>query len=230
MPEGTTAVRRSELLTRSRRARLCEAWPGVDYVFGLAKNKRLNERIEPHLERAKATFEETGEAARVFKELRYKTRKSWSRVRRVVAKAEHLGKGPNPRFVVTSLPAEKVDARALYEDVYCARGEMENRIKEQQIDLFADRTSTAYMRSNQLRLWFSSLAYTLVEAFRRFGLAGTKMARCQCGTIRLRLLKIAARVRVSVRQIAISFTESCPYAEEFAQAFENLRRLHPLRA
>jgi hypothetical protein len=223
-------VRADSGFCRENIMRLCEAWPGVDYVFGLAKNKRLLERIEPHLERAEATFEETGEAARVFEELRYKTRKSWSRVRRVVAKAEHLRKGPNPRFVVTSLPAETIDARTLYEDLYCARGEMENRIKEQQLDLFADRTSTSQMRSNQLRLWFSSLAYTLMEVLRRLGLAGTKMSRCQCGTIRLRLFKIAARIRVSVRRVLVSMADGCPYAGEFAQAFENLTRLHPLRA
>ena len=223
-------VRADSGFCRENIMRLCEAWPGVDYVFGLAKNKRLRERIEPHLERAKATFEETGEATRVFDDFTYKTLTSWSRARRVVAKAEHLRKGSNPRFIVTSLPAEKVDARALYEDVYCARGEMENRIKEQQLDLFADRTSTAHMRSNQLRLWFSSLAYTLVEVFRRYGLAETKIARCQCGTIRLRLFKIAARVRVSVRRVMVSLAEGCPYVAEFSQAFANLQRLHPLRA
>ena len=228
-PGVEIVVRADSGFCRENIMRLCEAWPGVDYVFGLAKNKRLRERIEPHLERAKATFEETGESARVFGDFTYRTLTSWSRSRRVVAKAEHLRKGSNPRFVVTSLPIKAFDARALYEDVYCARGEMENRIKEQQLDLFADRTSTSAMRSNQLRLWFSSLAYTLLEVLRRVGLAGTKMARCQCGTIRLKLLKIAARVRVSVRRVLVSFAEGCPYAGEFAQAYENLKRLYPLR-
>ena len=204
--------------------RLCEAWPGVDYVFGLAKNKRLKKRIEPCLERAKTLYEETGESSRVFDDFTYQTRESWSRRRRVVAKAEHLSKGANPRFVVTSLGAERFEARELYEELYCARGEMENRIKEQQLDMFADRTSTSLFRSNQLRLWFSSLAYQLVEFLRREALAGTEMARCQCGTIRLRLLKIGARVKVSVRRVSLSLSESCPYQEVFAQAWRNLSR------
>ena len=149
---------------------------GVDYVFGLAKNARLQRILGRELQEAKVQFEATGQAARVFKEFTYQTRKSWSRERRVVGKAEHLAKGSNPRFVVTSLSAEELDARSLYEDLYCARGEMENRIKEQQLCLFADRTSCATMRANQLRLWLSSVAYTLLAALRQFGL---KEQRCQ---------------------------------------------------
>jgi hypothetical protein len=222
-------VRADSGFCRESLMRLCEAWPGVDYVFGLAKNSRLKERIEARAAEARSLFEETGEASRVFDDFEYQTQKSWSRSRRVVAKAEHLSKGANPRFVVTSLGADRFDARTVYEDIYCLRGEMENRIKEQQLDLFADRTSTALMRSNQLRLWFSSLAYTLCEALRRVGLEGTEMARAQCGTIRLRLLKIGARVKVSVRRVMLSLAEGYPYAEVFARAYDNLTRLRPQR-
>ena len=142
------------------------------------------------------------------------------------AKAEHLEKGANPRFVVTTLTG---GPRELYEDVYCARGEMENRIKEQQLQLFADRTSAATMRANQTRLWFSSVAYVLMHALRRLALAGTDMARAQCGTIRVKLLKIGARVKVTERKVWVSLAECCPYAELFIRAWENLRRMAPLR-
>ena len=169
----------------------------------------------------------SGEAARVFTAFEYRTLDSWSRARRVVAKAEHLKDGPNPRFVVTSLTEQ--DPREVYEALYCARGEMENRIKEQQLWLFADRTSAATLRANQIRLWFSSAAYTLMQALRRLGLAGTAMAKAQCGTIRVKLLKIGARVRVTVRRVWVSLAEGCPYADLFAQAQENLRRATPLR-
>jgi len=142
----------------------------------------------------------------------------------LVGKTEHLAKGSNPRFIVTSLSVEQFDARTLYEDVYCARGEMENRIKEQQMCLFADRTSCATMRANQLRLWLSSVAYTLMAALRQFGLQGTEMATARCDTIRLKLLKLGALVRTTVRRVWISFSESCPYQRVFAQVYENLRR------
>jgi hypothetical protein len=196
----------------------------VDYVLGLARNARLQRILGRELHEAKLQFEATGQASRVFKDFTYQTRKSWSRERRVVGKAEHLFKGNNPRFVVTSLPSEEVDARALYEDVYCARGEMENRIKEQQLCLFADRTSCATMRANQLRLWTSSVAYTLLVALRQFGLQGTEMAQARCDTIRLKLLKLGALVRTTVRRVWISLSESRPYQRVFAQVYENLRR------
>jgi hypothetical protein len=196
---------------------------GVDYVLGLAKNARLQRILGRELHEAKLQFEATGRPARVFKEFRYQTRKSWSCERRVVGKAEHLSKGSNPRFVVTTLSAEERDARTLYEDVYCARGDMENRIKEQQMCLFADRTSCATMRANQLRLWLSSVAYTLLVALRQFGLQGTEMAQARCDTIRLKLLKLGALVRTTVRRVWISFSESCPYQGVFAQVYENLR-------
>jgi hypothetical protein len=196
----------------------------VAYVLGLAKNARLQRILGGELHEAKLQFEATGQASRVFKDFTYKTRKSWSRERRVIGKAEHLSKGSNPRFVVTSLAAESLDARALYEDVYCARGEMENRIKEQQLCLFADRTSCATMRANQLRLWLSSVAYTLLAALRQFGLQGTEMSQSRCDTIRLKLLKIGALVRTTVRRVWVSLSESCPYQRVFAQVYENLRR------
>ena len=172
----------------------CEA-NGVDYLFGLARNGRLLAAIEDRLAAAEAEHGATGQPARRFDDFTYATLDSWSRERRVVGKAEHLAKGPNPRFVVTSLGAAEIDARTLYEDIYCARGEMENRIKEQQLDLFADRTSAATMRANQLRLWFASFAYVLLEALRRIGLRHTQFANATCGTIRLKLLKIGAQVR-----------------------------------
>jgi hypothetical protein len=196
----------------------------VDYVLGLAKNARLQRILGKELHEAKLQFETTGRAARVFKEFTYRTRKSWSCERRIVGKAEHLSKGSNPRFVVTSLSPEEFDARTLYEGLYCARGEMENRIKEQQMCLFADRTSCATMRANQLRLWLSSAAYTLLMALRQFGLQGTEMATARCDTIRLKLLKLGALVRTTVRRVWISLSESCPYQRVFAQVYENLMR------
>jgi DDE family transposase len=194
----------------------------VDYVFGLARNSRLQRKIAAQLQAAKQAQETTGKAARVFAEFSYRTRKSWSRSRRVVAKAEYLEKGENPRFVVTSLPAESWEAAALYEKTYCGRGEMENRIKEQ-LSLFADRMSTESMRANQLRLYFSSLAYVLVHALRRLALAGTQWAQAQVHTIRLRLLKIAAEVRLSVRRIWVTFSNAYPWKDIFAAAWIALR-------
>jgi hypothetical protein len=200
----------------------------VDYVFGLAKNSRLLKRIRRQLHKAQRRRAETGQPVRLFHQFRYRTRNSWSSKRRVVAKAECLDQGDNPRFVVTSLGAEQMEARSLYEDFYCARGEMENRIKEQQLDLFADRTSTAFIRSNQIRLYFSSIAYCLMQALRELGLAGTKMAKAQCSTIRVRLLKIGARVRVTVRKVWISMASGHPARELFATVYGNLQRLTPL--
>ena len=193
----------------------CEA-NDVDYLFGLAKNARLLAELIEALASAKAAFEVSGEAARRFKDFTYRTLGSWSRPRRVVGKAEHLAKGANPRFVVTSLKKAKIKARALYEALYCARGEMENRIKECQLDLFADRTSAKTMRANQLRLWFASFAYVLVDALRRKALKHTRLENATCGTIRRKLLKIGARVKISVRRILISMASAHPYQNEFA--------------
>jgi hypothetical protein len=170
----------------------------VDYLLGLAKNERLKAEIAKEMGEAKAQYQQTGRAARLFQEFVYQTRESWSRARRVVAKAEHLEKGENPRFVVTSVSREAWPMQALYEDHYCARGDMENRIKEQ-LMLFSDRTSTHYLRSNQLRLYFSSIAYVLLQMLRRLGLEGTELAKAQCSTIRLKLLKIGALMRITVR-------------------------------
>jgi hypothetical protein len=218
---GDSGFCREELMAR------CEAYQ-VDYVLGLAKNDRLRAEIVAELAQAAEQHQQSGRAARVFKEFRYQTQESWSRARRVVAKAEHLEKGANPRFGVTSLPSEEWAAQALYEELYCARGEMENRIKEQ-LMLFADRTSTAYLRSNQIRLYFSSVAYALMQALRRLGLQGTEMAKAQCTTVRLKLLKIGALIRITVRKVWVSMAEGYPYAERFRQVYAQLQAV-PLRA
>jgi hypothetical protein len=201
----------------------CEA-NGVDYVFGLARNPRLLSEIEAALTAASAEHATTGAPVRHFADFTYATLDSWSRERRVVAKAEHLAKGSNPRFVVTSLAPETINPKSLYEAVYCARGDMENRIKEQQLDLFADRTSAATMKANQLRLWLASFAYVLLEALRRIGLRHTQLATATCGTIRLKLLKIGAQVRISVRRIKVAMTSACPYRAEYHLAYLYLRR------
>mgnify|MGYP000122272862 CR=1 FL=1 len=203
----------------------------VDYVFGLAKNARLFALIHDELEAVAATCTETHQPARLFADRPYRTLDSWTCARPVVAKAEQLtattddGAGKrNPRFVVTSLTDVACDARTLYEDVYCARGEMENRIKEQQLMLFADRTSAATLRANQLRLYHASVAYVLLAALRRLGLAGTALARAQCTRIRLTLLKIGARIRITVRKVWLALASGCPHAALFAQVYAQLRR------
>jgi len=226
-PETRILVRGDSGFCREDLMGWCERHE-VDYVFGLAKNTRLKAAIAAELCVAQAQYEASGEAARVFKDFRYQTRKSGSRQRRVIGKAEHLAKGENPRFVVTSVSTTNLDARAVYEDLYCARGEMENRIKEQQLALFADRTSTHAMRSNQLRLYFSSFAYVLMQTLRRLGLKGTALAKAQCDTIRLKLFKIGAHIRLSVRRVCIAFSESYPYADLFRQVLRTLQGI-PLR-
>ena len=195
----------------------------VDFVFGLARNARLQRALGGELEQARERFDQSGQAERVFKDFVYITRKSWSRQRRVVGKAEHLPQGANPRFVVTSLASEGWPAAALYEQLYCARGEMENRIKEQQLCLFADRTSAHFQASNQMRLWFSSVAYILLNELRRLGLEGTQLARARCDTIRTKLLKIGAQVRVTVRRVWVHLSSSYPYAALFTQILAQLR-------
>jgi Transposase DDE domain group 1 len=226
-PEVKIAIRADSGFCREPLMAWCEA-NGVDYVLGLAQNPRLVAAIADESGQARQQFEATGQPARVFAELRYRTLETWSRERRVVAKAEHLAKGANPRFVVTSLSAERRPARPLYEDDYCGRGEAENRIKEQQLHLFADRTSAHTMRANQVRLFFSSIAYTLLNALRRLGLVGTEMAEAQCQTLRLKLLKIGALVRVTVRKVWVHLASSCPYAEVFRRAHARLSRLRPV--
>jgi hypothetical protein len=200
----------------------CEA-NGVDFVFGLQQNERLNAEIACELHRAEAKSRRTGKPARYFKEFNYRTRKSWSRERRVVSKAEFTTGEANPRFLVTSLKRSECGPKYLYETIYCARGDMENRIKECQLDLYADRTSTATMRANQLRLWFASMAYVLLCALRRIALRNTSFAKASCGTIRLKLLRIGALVRTSVRRIKIAMASSCPEAEVWGQAARALQ-------
>ena len=220
-PQTQFILRADSGFCREELMRWCEE-NRVDYVFGLARNNRLVRSIGAELQSAAAESSATQRPARRFKELVYRTRKSWSRPRRVVAKAEHTGDKANPRFVVTSLSMQEYPARELYEDFYCARGEMENRIKEAQLSLFADRLSTATFRANQLRLWLASAAYVLMHALRRIGLAGTDLARACAHTIRLRLLKIGAVVRVSVRRVKLAMSEACPNQREFIAAFSNL--------
>jgi len=216
-PRTRILVRADSGFARERLMAWCEA-NSVDFVFGLARNDRLVAEIEGQLARAQAESQRTGHPARRFKDFQYTTRKSWSRRRRVVGKAEWTQDEANPRFIVTSLSRAEVEARPLYEKIYCARGDMENRIKECQIDLFADRTSAATMRANQLRLWLSSMAYVLLCALRRIGLSHTRFAKATCGSIRLALLKIGAVLTTSVRRIKIAMASGCPYQDEFRQA------------
>ena len=200
----------------------------VDFLFGLARNPRLVGEIGRELTQAEAEARRTGKPARRFKDFSYSTLESWSRRRRVVGKAEWTNGEANPRFVVTTLKPIEQAARELYEDVYCARGDMENRIKESQADLFADRTSTGTMMANQLRLWFSSFAYVLVCAVRRIGLGHTQFADATAGTIRLKLFKIGALVKVSARRIKFALPTACPYANEWRLAAAYLARAAPV--
>ena len=216
---GDSGFCRNELMS------WCEA-NRVDYVFGLARNQRLRRIIGPQMWEATQQWGTTGKPARVFSEFSYQTRKrkkgGWDRQRRVVAKAEHIDGKENPRFVVTSLRAEEWAAQALYEELYCARGEMENRIKEQ-FTLFADRVSSETIRANQMRMYFSTMAYVLVCGLRRLGLKGTEMETAQAATIRTRLLKIGAQVRVSVRRIYLAMAASYPWESLFEQVHANLQ-------
>jgi hypothetical protein len=207
----------------------CES-NGVDYVFGLARNTRLVGTIAAELAAAQAAAEKSGRPARRFKDFVWTTLGTWSRRRRVVGKAEWTQDEANPRFIVTSLKRSEAGARYLYEDVYCARGEMENRIKECQLDLYADRTSAATMRANQLRLWFASMAYILLCALRRIGLADTIFADATCGTIRLKLLKIGALVRISARRIKFAMASACPTAGLWTRAAIKLAAAAKARA
>jgi hypothetical protein len=220
-PEVRIVLRADSGFAREALMTWCEA-NRVDYLFGLARTVRLVEEIAQELAAAARESAMTGASARRFKDFLWTTRDSWSRRRRVVGKAEHTQGEANPRFVVTSLSQQRADARALYEDLYCARGEMENRIKECQLDLFADRTSTATMRANQLRLWFASMAYVLLEAVRRLALMATKLANATCRTIRLKLLRIGALVRISVRRVKIAMASGNPNQRDWALAYAAL--------
>jgi DDE family transposase len=220
-PKVRIILRADSGFARDELTAWCET-NGVHFVFGLAKNDRLITEIKDELAAAEKTSRRTGKPARRFKQFKWITRRSWSRERRVVAKAEWTQGEANPRFIVTSLKAAECKARYLYEKVYCARGDMENRIKECQLDLYADRTSTGTMRANQLRLWFYSMAYVLLCALRRIGLDKTNFAKATCGTIRLKLLKIGARVIISVRRIKISMASACPVATTWVLAVSRL--------
>jgi hypothetical protein len=199
---------------------------GVDFVLGLARNQRLRKIIGAEMHAATEQWNQTHKAARVFREFRYQTKKTkkggWDRPRRVAAKAEHIDGKENPRFVVTSLASEEWAAQALYEELYCARGDMENRIKEQ-FSLFADRVSTETMRANQMRLYLSTMAYVLVSGLRRLGLKATELAEAQVSTIRTKLLKIGAQIRVTVRKVWVSMASSYPWQELYQQVWTNLR-------
>jgi hypothetical protein len=227
-PGVSILVRGDSGFCRDHLMRWCEA-NGVAFLFGLAKNPRLLRELVPALEQAQQQFTQTGVPARVFHEFTYRTHESWSRERRVVGKAEHLAKGPNTRFVVSSLPTEAFAGQALYEQEYCGRGDMENRIKEQQLMLFANRVSCATMRANQVRLCLATVAYVLLRALREHGLT-QKLAQAQCDTIRVKLLKIGAVIRVSVRRVAVSLSEAYPLRETFVRVWEKLTAvIVPLR-
>jgi len=225
-PEVKIALRADSGFAREALMAWCEGHD-VDYVFGLARNTRLEAELAADMALARVEQAASGGAVRRFKDFTYQTRDTWSRARRVVGKAEMLPGKANPRFVVTSYGAAQWAAAALYEDLYCARGDMENRIKEQQLALFADRTSTATMRANQLRLWFSSVAYVLVNELRRVGLAGTALARAQADTIRVRLLKIGGVIRVSVRRVYVALSSVFPLQALFRQALANIQHAYP---
>jgi hypothetical protein len=201
----------------------CEDQDGVDYVLGYRTNERLKRRIEKRAERMRRRCLVKKRPVRTFLNFRYRTKTTWSKKRRIVSKVEHLTKGANARFIVTSLSKDEIDARTLYEKVYCARGEMENRIKEQQLDLFADRTSTATMRGNQLRLYISSVAYILSSALRRIGLTGSRLANSYIGTIRETLFKIGALVEVTTRRVTIRMSSGYPYADLFNRVANTIR-------
>ncbi len=224
-PEVKIILRGDSGFCRNELMSWCET-QGVEFVFGLARNRRLRQIIGAELHAATEQWNQTGKAARVFSEFDYKTKKrkkgGWDRERRVVAKAEHIDGKENPRFVVTSLTSEHWAAQALYEELYCARGDMENRIKEQ-FSLFADRVSTETMRANQMRLYLSAMAYVLVSGLRRLGLKATELAEAQVSTIRTKLLKIGAQIRVTVRKVWVSMASSYPWQDLYRQVWANLR-------
>lgn len=224
-PQTLILVRADSGFCREELMHWCEEQKGVEYVLGFARNSKLREIIEPQMAEVERQCQQSKKAARVFTEFPYKTVSgSWSRQRRVIAKAEHLEGKENPRFVVTSLAVQVWPAQKLYEELYCARGDMENRIKEQ-LSLFADRVSTETMRANQVRMYFSAVTYTLLQALRRLGLRGTDLAQAQCSTIRLKLLKIGALIRISVRRVYLLLASGYPHQELFARIYRQLQAL-----
>lgn len=218
---GDSGFARNDIMT------WCEA-NEVDYLFGLKRNPVLERAIARQMKKSRGRYYQTKTASRRYRDFRYRTQKSWDRSRRVIGKAEYLAKGANPRFVVTTLSKAEYGAQAVYEDLYCARGDMENRIKEQQLGLFSDRTSSSQFRANQLRLWFSSVAYILLSELRRLGLQGTELEHAQCTTIRNKLLKIGALVRITVRRVWIRFASGYPYKALVTKILENLRAAYQL--
>jgi len=224
-PEVKIILRGDSGFCRNELMSWCEN-NGVEFVFGLARNQRLRKIIGAQMHEATQQWNQTGKPARVFSEFDYRTKKTkkggWDRERRVAAKAEHINGKENPRFVVTSLKSEEWAAPALYEKLYCARGDMENRIKEQ-FSLFADRVSTGTMRANQMRLYLSAMAYILVSGLRRMGLKATELAEAQVSTIRTKLLKIGAQIRVTVRKVWVSMASSYPWQGLYQQVWANLR-------
>lgn len=221
-PKTQLIVRGDSGFCRDALLTWCES-EKVDYIVGLARNNRLAKELKEPMAKAKAKHEKTGRAAREFRSFRYETLNSWSRKRRVVGKAEYLSKGPNPRFVVTSLPSSQFGKRALYEDLYCARGEMENRIKEQQLGLFGTRTSCHRFRPNHIRVWLSLAAQLLIVLLRERALVGTELAKAQAGTLRVRLLKIGAIISVSVRRVCIRLSSAFPRQALFRLAMQQIR-------
>jgi Transposase DDE domain group 1 len=221
-PGVKITIRGDSGFCRWRLMRWCDSH-GIGYVLGLAKNPALERAARDEIARAERQFRQTGQPQRIFGSFGYAA-STWDRTRRVIVKAEHNAQGANPRFVVANVPG---DPQELYEDVYCQRGEMENRIKEQQLDLFADRTSCHRFLANQFRLLLSSAAYVLVQALRRTALSGTELARAQVGTIRLKLFKVAARVGVTARRVVFHLASSYPYQEVFRSVFERLTGHRP---
>jgi hypothetical protein len=223
-PDTRIVVRGDSGFCREELMSFCER-RAIDYLFGLAKNSVLLQMLSTTMAASKEQYQRgDGTTVRRFADLHYRTTSgTWSRTRRVIGKAEHSGEGANPRFVVSSLDSEECDAQTLYEQRYCARGDMENRIKEQQLYLFADRTSTALFNANQLRLWFSSIAYVLMHLLRSHGCVGTQFATAQCHSLRLGLLKIGALVKLSVRRVAVHMASGYPYQSQFRVIYANLQ-------
>ena len=224
-PDVKILIRGDSGFCRAKIFKWCDE-NNTDYIFGIARNNRLENEIKSELAQAECEYEKTKKRARIFKEFDYQPLKAtWGKERRIIAKAEYLARGPNPRFIVTSL---KGVAKELYEDIYCQRGDMENRIKEQQLDMFADRTSTQSMRANQLRLWFSTIAYTFMHLLRWIGLENTELNKAQCHTIRVKLLKIGAQIKVSVRRIHIAFSEAFPLKDILRSCILNIQSWIPI--
>ena len=226
-PEVKIILRGDSGFCREHIMSWCEQ-EGIFYLFGMSKNNRLYKRIEKELTLVKKIYKKTSKTNRKYKDFTYRTLKSWRRRRRVIGKAEYGFKGENPRFIVTNLGKDEYSAQELYEDVYCTRGDMENRIKEQQLFLFADRTSCAMLAANRLRLYFASVAYVIMNELRKNGLCGTELSRAQCSTIRLKLLKIGAVITVSVRRVFVNFSSAYPYKNIFYQVLSKLNKTYPL--